>query len=84
MKLSDEEWKKRLTPDQYRVLRNKGTDPRFLCYKCLMELMYALALGAEIHFLLSRRSMNQVPVGLVLLDHYEKTRLNKDQIVLME
>ena len=30
MKLSDEEWKKRLTPDQYRVLRNKGTDPRFL------------------------------------------------------
>jgi hypothetical protein len=56
----------------------------FCRYKCLMELMYALALGAEIHFLLSRISMNQVPVGLVLLDHYEKTRLNKDQIVLME
>jgi peptide-methionine (R)-S-oxide reductase len=25
--LSDEEWKKRLTPDQYRVLRTEGTEP---------------------------------------------------------
>jgi peptide-methionine (R)-S-oxide reductase len=27
--LSEEEWKERLTPDQFRVLRNKGTEPAF-------------------------------------------------------
>jgi peptide-methionine (R)-S-oxide reductase len=29
MKLSDEEWRKRLTTDQYRVLRREGTEPPF-------------------------------------------------------
>lgn len=29
MKLTDEEWRKRLTPDQYRVLRREGTEPPF-------------------------------------------------------
>ena len=27
--LTDEEWKKKLTPEQYRVLREKGTEPAF-------------------------------------------------------
>lgn len=29
MELSEEEWRGRLTPEQYRVLREKGTDPAF-------------------------------------------------------
>ncbi len=27
--LTDEEWRKRLTPDQYKILRTHGTDPAF-------------------------------------------------------
>ena len=29
MSLSEKEWKKRLTPEQYRILRQKGTEPAF-------------------------------------------------------
>ncbi len=29
MRHSEEEWKKRLTPEQYRILRQKGTEPAF-------------------------------------------------------
>jgi len=29
MKKTEEEWKKELTPEQYEILRNKGTEPAF-------------------------------------------------------
>lgn len=29
MQLSDEEWRQRLTPEQYRILREKGTETSF-------------------------------------------------------
>jgi methionine-R-sulfoxide reductase len=29
MNLSDEEWRKRLSPEQYRILRKAGTEPAF-------------------------------------------------------
>ena len=29
MKLSEDEWRKRLTPDQYKILRQKGTEAPF-------------------------------------------------------
>ncbi|MGH9299276.1 MAG: peptide-methionine (R)-S-oxide reductase, partial [Acidimicrobiales bacterium] len=29
MELSEDEWRERLTPEQYMVIRQKGTDPAF-------------------------------------------------------
>src|SRR5271165_2349104 len=31
VRLPDEEWRSRLTPEQYRVLRQAGTEPAFTC-----------------------------------------------------
>jgi peptide-methionine (R)-S-oxide reductase len=33
MRLSNDEWKKKLTAQQYRVLIEKGTDPRFMSFE---------------------------------------------------
>lgn len=29
VEMSDEEWRRKLTPEQYRITRNKGTEPAF-------------------------------------------------------
>lgn len=54
--LSDEEWKQRLTPDQYRIMRNQGTEQAFcggllknkedglyLCQGCNLPLFASIA-----------------------------------------
>ena len=54
MQLSEEEWKQKLTPDQYRILRQKGTeapfsgellnenrDGMFTCAACGVELFHS-------------------------------------------
>ncbi len=51
MDLTDEEWRRRLSPEQYRIMRQKGTEPaftgkysdlheegRYLCAACGQEL----------------------------------------------
>jgi peptide-methionine (R)-S-oxide reductase len=42
---SDEEWRKQLTPEQYRVMREKGTEPPFTgdYYKTRDKGMYVCA-----------------------------------------
>jgi peptide-methionine (R)-S-oxide reductase len=45
MQLSDEEWRKKLTPEQYRVLREQGTEAPFSgeLFKETRDGMYACA-----------------------------------------
>ncbi len=48
---TDDEWRKELTPEQYRIMREKGTEPAFTgkYYKTKDKGMYACAsCGAEL------------------------------------
>lgn len=49
--LSDDEWKKKLTPDQYRILREKGTEAPFtgaLLEEHRKGMFVCAACGAEL------------------------------------
>jgi hypothetical protein len=44
--MTEEEYKKKLTPEQYRVLREKGTEDRLASIILIMMMVYIVALLA--------------------------------------
>lgn len=78
MKLSDEEWKKKLTPEQYAVLREKGTEApgsgKFLNHSEL-GMYTCAACGAEL-FKSNTKYESKTP-GLVGWPSFSEAASNK-------
>ena len=68
MAMTDKEWRARLTPNQYDVLRNKGTETPFsgkLLHNKGKGVYTCVACGTW--FLIVKLSLNQVLVGQVFI-----------------
>lgn len=82
---SEEEWKKVLTSDQYRILREKGTERAFTgeyYYNKEKESIYARP--AERNFSIRIRSTSQVADGLPFINRQRKKGSYRKRILAME
>jgi len=72
--LSEEEWKKRLTPEEYYVLRQAGTErPWTGCFVGTSEPGTYVCRAAATRSFDPGRSLNRAPAGLRLLSPFRPT-----------
>lgn len=70
---SEDEWKKELTPEQYKILRQKGTEMAFTgaLYKITIKEPTFAPLVVPFYFL-PKPSTNPGPVGLLSINPQKK------------